>query len=170
MQGLTQCRRNDIVIIGDVDEIIRAECLPSIIDRLKKEHLFLIGCECDFYRYFLNRKDTSTRWIGPVVSTFGYVKKHRPEKIRHRRNKNVFLGGGWHFSNMGGAETHLAKIKSFSHYKEVSPVIDPSYDFVRQFELTEVDESFPEYVRKNEDLFRQNHFLDGPRTAAERSK
>lgn len=164
LRGLKGCRLDDIIIIGDVDEIVKAEYLDALIQTKKEKNLNVIGCGCDFYRWFLNRKDDQP-WTGSAVTTYAYLKQTSPEYVRGIRVSYIMERSGWHFSNMGGLEVFLEKLRSFSHYKEVYPEKikeDPQsfYQYLQHFRLVPIDASFPKYIQENISYYERINFLD----------
>ncbi len=91
--------------------------------------------------------------------------------LKHRLRKliglNIYIkNGGWHFSYLGGANKILTKIKSFAHEEyhdtftnsdDIQSLINNSEDlFGREdmkLEFTEIDNSFPRYLRENIERF-----------------
>ncbi len=160
MRGLENCQPDDIIIIGDLDEIVKARCLDDIIDKLQYEEF--VRCDCDFYRWFLNRKDLTT-WIGSTITTYAFLKQYSPQKMRELMPSIPFKKGAWHFSNMGGLKTFIEKIRSFSHYKECvneGHDVDDLYLRIQNFQLVEIDESFPKYIQENIQYYRDLNFID----------
>lgn len=164
MRGLQQCNDNDIIIIGDVDEIVRSRSVPSLTAELENKPISVIGCSCDFYRWFLNRKDPSL-WVGPAITTYKILRTSTPNEIRSMRNSYIVQDAGWHFSNMGGLAIFLDKIRSFSHFKECCPEDieqhpDRLYDWLRTFPLTKIDATYPKYIQENQKYFLEKNFID----------
>jgi beta-1,4-mannosyl-glycoprotein beta-1,4-N-acetylglucosaminyltransferase len=102
--------------------------------------------------------------------------KQLHRKIRHQR----LLNGGWHFSWLMTPEEMIKKMESFAHTEVDQPhlksldairsAIQESRDILgkgEQFRLTPIDESFPPYLMKNLDHFR-DWYLD-PMAPADRT-
>lgn len=160
MRGLVNCSNQDVIIISDVDEIVRAEELDKIISKLSSTPV--VACDCDFYRWFYNRKDT-TPFVTSAITTFAYLKQLSPQRIRDERwNSHIFPKGGWHFSNMGGLKTFQEKLRNFSHYNDDPCNYNPEnlYQGISQFQLVEIDDRFPKYIRENIEYFKMKGFID----------
>lgn len=170
MRGLVDCQLNDIILISDVDEIVRATALPLIIKSIYQDRLSVIACEQPMYRYFLNVFD-KTLWGGTCATTFKYLRKTTPDFLRLNRYSNGWLyplipNAGWHFTSMGGLEQHIQKIESFSHSEYDVPE-SKTPEFIRDFickigEIVSIDESFPKFIQDNKKHFLENGFLYGP--------
>lgn len=164
MRGLTDCRWDDIVIISDADEIVRPELVPQMVEKLSTQKFPVIGCDCDFYRWYLNRKDHTTL-IGPVVTSYGFLKESSPQKARDARFSYIWDRSAWHFSNMGGLKTFLEKVRNFSHFDEVDADAiekDPSalYETISKFSLVEIDASFPKYIQEHLKYYQEIEWID----------
>lgn len=164
LKGLYQCRKDDIILVSDVDEIVKGQILHDLINCLDKQTRPIVGCDCDFYRWFFNRKDP-TKWTGTAIVNYKTLQQLKPQGVRNLREKfYVFNKGGWHFSNMGGHQTFLEKVASFSHYRECSYILDQSkeeiYESLKGFLLVEIDESFPRYIIENYDELARKNFFD----------
>ena len=146
LRGLETARGDDFVLVSDVDEIIRAEVLDSIVQHpglLPAVHLF----ELRWFYYFLNY-EKPRRWLGsgPRMAKVkhgwtpqGLRDIHPADDGRHvlRRMRwmrryhgriadlTVHRDAGWHFSYMGGIEAVVEKLNAYHHvhpneYKERS--------------------------------------------------
>jgi beta-1,4-mannosyl-glycoprotein beta-1,4-N-acetylglucosaminyltransferase len=127
IRGMGQCREDDIVIFGDVDEIPNPKALLDIaahFDKTKVYHLAQRMFYC-----FLNMEEVSgnllsitgefqgvarKQWLGTKICSFGslpkegivYLREVRPDDPRSVR----VADGGWHFGYMGGnGERDVAK-------------------------------------------------------------
>ena len=165
LRGLKNCEPEDVVIINDADEIIRSESLDQMLDLLHSSRGKVVSCEGEFYRWFYNRKERYD-WNGPAMTTYECAFTISPQRVRENRNAYnlVVKKGGWHFSNMGGKEAYLEKLRSFSHYEGDTPAnrdADNIYNGVKElFDLVEIDETFPKYIRENVEYFKANGMID----------
>ncbi len=95
-----------------------------------------------------------------------------PNKLRYYRNCRYKFNGGWHFSYLGGTEAISDKLKNFAHQEfndEQHTDIEIINDRVKsgvnvctgekEFRAVEIDDYFPEYIRKNIDLYSK-HIID----------
>lgn len=164
LRGLKGAASKDIVILSDVDQIIRNRDIPKIISLLRASTSPLIGCGCDYYRWFYNRKDPTPQ-VGSVVTTYKYLRKRSPVAVRNQRKDYlIYPHGGWHFTDMGGLRTFVQKITSNSHYEEFDTASyrDPNslYQAIQRLELVDIDDTFPLYLREHKEELLSHHLLD----------
>lgn len=104
--------QNDLILIGDVDEIPNMESVNKIAYKLGDEILTL---EMDMYYYNLECKNLNP-WKGIVITKFKNLLIYNPEELRKNRFKyDRVANGGWHFSYFFGSNNIKNKIKNFSH-------------------------------------------------------
>jgi beta-1,4-mannosyl-glycoprotein beta-1,4-N-acetylglucosaminyltransferase len=162
VRGLAKATDNDLILIGDIDEIPN----PSKIKTIKFSSRPTIF-EQKFYYYYLNCQSLNN-WHG----TRGIYKKFltTPQEIRVQTLKTSYIikNGGWHFSYLGGFSQITKKIKSFSHQelnipqinnlKRLKFNIDNNLDiFDRPFSynVIKVDKSFPKYIYQNTNKYKK---------------
>ncbi len=166
LRGLKKCHPKDIVIITDLDEILRGDKIQAMVKRLKKNKDPVLVPILDFHRWFYNFKEKEPM-TATILTTYKHVRKHKPQKVRMRRFGHMtFPDGGWHFSNMGGWKTFMEKLHSFSHWRECladKDNLDPQKTYERikaDLEVVEIDETFPKYIRDHLDEFIQKGYID----------
>ena len=165
-KGLIGAKKNDIILISDVDEIPR----KSIIEKINT-----IKMPCTFnlhlYYYYLNfalqgkYKNTPST----VAVKFGNMKL--PQYYRNNRGKvkswPIIDNAGWHFSYMGGFERIIKKLESYAHqekntkkYKNIDYLkskLERGEDiFSRRnvkIKVVDIDETFPNYLFCNRSKF-----------------
>ena len=152
LRGLAYALDEDIVIIEDLDEIIRAATLPAILELLQITQY--VTCAHTLYTYFLNRQGhvgyPKAHMLGSVVTRHREVERLTPQGIRDRRNWETSIQAGWHFTYMGGVDRVRQKLESFSHAEldnEEYKHADRIYKEIQSLKLVEIDESFPQFVR-----------------------
>ncbi|HIE83676.1 MAG TPA: hypothetical protein EYQ00_07450, partial [Dehalococcoidia bacterium] len=101
--SLANCADDDIILMGDVDEIP----LPMDFTALEvwdKIYRF----EQLFFYYYLNVRvtydsDSDYRWPGTKMGKYSVIKKYNMEQLRREtKGLQLILPGGWHFSKQGG--------------------------------------------------------------------
>jgi beta-1,4-mannosyl-glycoprotein beta-1,4-N-acetylglucosaminyltransferase len=113
MRGLTHCKDNDIIILEDLDEIIRPSVLPEIVGLLNHPDA-VISCTQDMYRFYMDLY--CRKWQGSIVARYSYMKSRSLDSIRNQRDQLPRVANaGWHFTYIGGVEKTILKLKSFSH-------------------------------------------------------
>jgi len=103
-EGLRGASDDDTVYYGDLDEIWNPK--PVVDDRVYSLRQLN-------YCYFLNNR-SSEEWVGTIVGKWGTVKT-KPLAHWRANHENVLDDGGFHFTNMGGAEQIRRKLDSYDH-------------------------------------------------------
>jgi beta-1,4-mannosyl-glycoprotein beta-1,4-N-acetylglucosaminyltransferase len=169
LKGLTGCDDNDIVIIEDLDEIVRASKLPELIAPLLENRSQSIACNQTIYTYFLNRyghrRGSVTNWHGSVAAKYAYVKTRSPNAVRIERkcDESAIHDAGWHFTYMGGLHQVRKKLESFSHSElDNEPFKQPQriLEDIEALKLVEIDETYPQFVRDHIPYFRELGLID----------
>jgi len=107
VHGLNDTQPNDIILIGDVDEIPRPELLVALNPRPGE----MMGFDQTLYVYSVNCKQSQV-WPGTVA--YRRVLGYNPQQARFCRGEGTRIpNGGWHFSAVGSPEQILEKYKSF---------------------------------------------------------
>jgi beta-1,4-mannosyl-glycoprotein beta-1,4-N-acetylglucosaminyltransferase len=157
-RGLVNCKPDDVILISDLDEIPNPDVIVRFCERpgiqvLKQKFFYYyLNCENQKHRYWL----AGTRMLHyqDLTGTVTDITKKKGKKIPH---------GGWHFSYLGGVDKIIDKIESFAHseynteyYKNperIKRLIKERKDiFDRRdytFKVVKIDNTFPEYIRRN---------------------
>lgn len=110
VRRIAGARPDDIVLIGDVDEIPS----PAML-RLRSWPTMPIACVQRMFYYSL-RWEKRTRWCGTIVCTLQQLLGHTPQGLRFLRCRLPrMMDAGWHLSYFGDAAWISKKIQSFSH-------------------------------------------------------
>lgn len=109
-------QENDIVLIGDVDEIPTPEVIENIKTSLQDGNPKALSML--FHYYYMNCQNVGYErwWNGTVACKAVDFKSRMPQE--HRDNRNYYERineAGYHFSFLGGAEKIKTKIESFAH-------------------------------------------------------
>ena len=170
IDGIKEASPEDLIILSDSDEIPDLTKIPQI-DKSKK----FIAFSQKMFMYKLNLQNLDeSNWIGSKITkrkNITSMQKLRDLKFKKypfwridKRNLQI-INGGWHFSYLQTPEQIINKIKSFSHgeydnntisKKVIEEKILKNEDiFSRGYSLekVEIDESFPEFIRKNKQKF-----------------
>lgn len=132
LKGLVDCKKEDIVIISDVDEIPRFSVIKKLIESGINQ---IYGLKMDMFLYFYDNKliyDKDSKmsveesedgiWHCSAVLPYKLLQKS-PQKIRKtimrtKRRKEVYKiipNAGWHFTYLGGVDKIVQKLEAFSH-------------------------------------------------------
>ena len=132
MLGIQDAAADDIIMIGDIDEIPR----PSTMNKLKNDSCQIYGFRMPLfnfkYNYMLVTQDCYSVWSGAIKKSL----LSSPEDFRRQRhtlnslalNYNdgtvaIIEHAGWHFTYLGGDDFARNKIQSFSHSDDNKPEI-----------------------------------------------
>lgn len=159
---LINCNDDDIILFSDLDEIPN----PEIIGRMNEydlEHKIL-SLQQNTYYYYLNVFKQSD-WYGTKILKYKNLKNLSLNEVRGDTTlSEVIDGGGWHFSFMGGKKMVEKKLTSYSakdlSSKRVLESIEYNIEnnidpfFRGNLETVKIDNTFPEYLRGNINLFK----------------
>jgi len=148
-QGLTTASPDDLILISDVDEIVKAPILEKACNCLRKGEMAVFTGYS--YAHYLNRQVSNQIWeLGPRLCHFAdfrsaqtvrNIKLHASRSLRHTplgpwhtRLKNwldcdfsgpliEYENAIWHFTSLGGWERFRAKIDAFAHEEERENII-----------------------------------------------
>ena len=163
MLGLENCNDSDIVIIGDADEIPRAQAIKNYHIGMGQTALVM-----DKFGYFLNCIEGKQSWKSSRIMPYSYLKDKTPDEVRNSGYDNQIEHAGWHWSYLGGVEAIRNKLDSFSHQECNTPKLNNEEVLKHKLEIgqslwsnephdlwpfMEIDDSFPEYVQKNKEQF-----------------
>jgi len=103
-------KSNDLIISGDVDEIMNPDVLPI----LKKEQKPVTLMQ-HLYYYYLNCQSLSS-WRAVISMRGKHLKNKALSDMRLERNNfKAINNAGWHFSYLGGVERVIKKLKIMAH-------------------------------------------------------
>ena len=144
VQGLKTAHPADLILVSDVDEIVKAPLLQKARATLRQGQMAVFTGFS--YAHYLNRQVTNQIWqLGPRLchradfssaQTLRNIKLHASRSLKntivgawHTRLKNWIDCGFsgplieydkaiWHFTSIGGWERFRAKIDAFAHEEE----------------------------------------------------
>ena len=184
-RGLQNCKNDDVILISDLDEIPRPEKIleyrntPGIKSFEQRMHLYYLNHYCvrqpvwhgtkmlsaEDFRSCLDRVDKEAaccvKSINPGTTA---------TKIRVFGDGVPVTDGGWHFTFLGGRERVREKLHAYAHEELNFPAFTDLRNIEKRMRAdfdchrllgVELDETYPEYLRKNQD--RYAHFI-GPVT------
>ena len=111
--GIIDCNDDDLIIFSDLDEIPNPKIFSKDFPKLDFNNLYvLVG---NSYSYYLNVL-TQTNWYGAFVTKYKNITTNSLNTLRVDREKFISIPDStWHFTNMGGEERVITKIKSWGH-------------------------------------------------------
>ncbi len=189
MQGLSEAKDDDIIIISDLDEIPNPDCVRQYTDGIQ------IFEQKNFYYYLnnLNVSDPILRW-GTKICHFADLKDPKvelPYNPRYAYSKyglptylrcctdvsaiKYVKNAGWHFSFVMDIEKMITKRKSIveqqfnteenMNYNYIKRAVEEGKDlFGRKYkyEAVNIDKTFPQYLRKNKNKYSNIIFTITP--------
>lgn len=150
-KALTHLKDEDVVFIGDVDEIYQPLLPNETVVKLRLR----------VYTYFLNNRSSEKFW-GTIL---GYYKNIKNECLNHLRSDSykVPVDAGWHFTSMGGYEEVKRKLEnSYTRESYWTPQVENnladnvanSKDFLgRGFTYTVDESEWPQYLKDNREKY-----------------
>ncbi|MHB8652001.1 MAG: alpha-1,2-fucosyltransferase [Minisyncoccota bacterium] len=149
---------DDICYVSDVDEIWD----PKIIIDYSKDDIFKLRQRV--YAYYLNNRSNEP-WAGVLVTKYKNIKDACLGHLRTARKTpyTYIEDGGWHFTNMGGADRIRRKIESYGHQEfnnakvkeNIEKKMTQNKDFIgRKFKFWLDEKDLPEYLLQNRDTYK----------------
>lgn len=166
-RGLGDCHADDIVLVSDLDEIIRRSDGQRLIQPLVLRTSDAVTAVLRFSRWQLNRlaPEFGSLWNGTVATTFAHFKRMGAQGLRDRKDYFPQVWhAGWHFTNMGGVKRVIPKIESTSHSEvDIAENKEPArlqYLNTLHSRVIPVDETFPRLVLERKELYESWGFLE----------
>jgi beta-1,4-mannosyl-glycoprotein beta-1,4-N-acetylglucosaminyltransferase len=170
---------NDIIILSDVDEIIKADILKQAIqNRIFADTIVMFIMP--IYNFYLNLLEHNNWDICPKMIEMKNLKgfqklrmikyfnskKPDPFGFNHVKSRfrnfhrtgmyqkiKILRNSGWHFSSVGGYDNYMNKLKSYSHLEAQHAVTAETYArFMETMSIVSI-ETMPKYVQQNLNTF-----------------
>jgi Glycosyltransferase family 17 len=187
MRGIVDADDDDIIIVSDVDEIIRPEAIELI--RNSDEYLFALRMALFSFKLNYMRVNGDMYAIWAMAGRKHLLDDIAPDTFRNLRFQfmnstgivngcQVIEHGGWHFGYMGDKEWLLDKAKSFAHTEVNTPEflaqIDPQASIEKRtswkqdsddvYEIVNVDAYLPKTLQVDQSF--SQYILDNPTVSA----
>jgi len=180
MRGLEHADPQDLVIVSDVDEIVRAEAVQYL--RTHDQMLYALRMPLYNFKFNYMRKSPGQYdcWaIATKTSTFEYITpnslrdmRHNFHQVPHQYEGNGFEiveHAGWHFGYLGNNDYLRDKAQSFSHQEVNTPEflehIDVDASIAQrkewnrndpaQYTIVALDDYFPKTILDNTQLYQE---------------
>lgn len=147
---------NDMVFIGDVDEIIDPAALYESDSPIK--------ARLKVYQYYLNNESSEEFW-GTLIAQYGQIKDSCLNHLRS--DPTLYSKGdpiGWHFTSQGGFKELQRKLDdSYTAETYNSPIIQAALkqnyenrlDFLgRNFTFKITEDSWPSYLKEHKKEYK----------------
>lgn len=177
MRGLGGCQDNDIILIGDADEIPKAIAILEYLDKPEKRLSCISLRPC--YYYMNCQSDIPWNWLR--ILPYSIMKGMTPCQVRYIPNYDLVNDiitandyGGWHYSFLGGIDKWIEKIENTAHQEFNKPefknrdiikkLVEQGKDILfrdinYRFIPCVPDSRYPEYVNINWNRFIDNEFI-----------
>lgn len=150
-QPLAGLHDDDVCFVSDVDEIWD----PQAAVDYRQDDVFKL--RQDVYAYYFDNR-SNERWAGTLVTKYKNIKNGCLNHLRTvSKTKYVYVkNGGWHFTNMGGADKIRKKLESYGHQEfnndeiksQIEEKIRSNQDFVgRKFKFWTDEGGLPGYIK-----------------------
>ena len=163
--GLTQAKRDDIIIVSDIDEIIDPKVFPHI------KQLDVPGrLEMKNYYYYFNCR-SNNNWCYPAFCRF-YDYRTANFLRNGDYHQVIITNAGWHFGYLMSPERIALKLETFSHsefdtdfYKNIDRIkscMDSNTDLFSRDDIEYFIEPLdvPKYVLDN--IHKYGEFIKSP--------
>jgi beta-1,4-mannosyl-glycoprotein beta-1,4-N-acetylglucosaminyltransferase len=160
--GLEGAKDDDLILVGDVDEMPDPKIIPQL--DITKKYVFVMG----FYYYYANNRMAADVSHATTAMSYKSVKEigstQTIRDIRHRFTeiRGGPWHGGWHLSFAGGKEYIKKKIQSFAHTEfdsesywgdaNIDKCLEQGVDIFKRnipFKMIKLEDEYPEYVLKH---------------------
>ena len=181
IRGLTQAHENYLILISDLDEIPEPKKIEHFDKKMRyavfrqKHFYYKFNLQSQMHPFWLGSRICIKKYLKSPQWLRDLKFKKRPFwRFDKRYLNNIIENGGWHFCNLKTPESLLYKYKNLCetndpfHFKEkieekylnieeISKRVATGEDIIgRQdsFNKISLDNSFPEYLIKNKNLFK----------------
>jgi hypothetical protein len=173
MQGLSDAKIDDMIIISDVDEIPRPSTIEAIKNKDNSYDVYAFYMPLFNFKWNYMRIDDGKNQCWGQAIRRAFLDELTPEFVRQNRfychnwpNATHILHAGWHWSWLGGDDTAIDKVTSFSHEEcnqpdlvaqiNVEESIKQGLSWNRnvadKFAAVKIDDYFPEQIKPDSKL------------------
>ena len=190
IRGLRTADPNDIIMIGDADEIPRIETIHKLRESRQSIWGFRMPLFNFKFNYMLYTQDYYSVWSGAIRR--GLLNSAEDfRRMRHVLNQcpynfsddnvQIVEHAGWHFTYLGAEDFAKSKIQSFAHDETNRPEILDQLDIADsikrgvgiirtnedyRFTPVAVDNYLPKTIVDNVDQYKEQLILDMAATSA----
>ncbi|MFE1602203.1 glycosyltransferase [Methylobacterium sp. ID0610] len=176
--GLAGADPDDLVLVSDVDEILR----PEVVAALRTAPGELFAPQLAMRLYFLDLA-AAEPWLSVAAAPWSLIRRIGPNHARYLVKQGLgrpVAEAGWHFTWMGGMERFEAKMRAYAHremaagfdreaaanrarlarfYADGRPSAGPVPGMWRDLARVPVDARFPASVLADLDRYRRRGWL-----------
>jgi FkbM family methyltransferase len=160
------CAPQDFIIVGDVDEIPRASKVKEYIESNPDKAGVLVQSRSMYYLNYRCVK-TDEPQLNSKILPYLMMGSCSLNDIRFADKENLLPtmrieGAGWHLTFLGGLDAVTQKVRAWAHQEIGEGLSDENivarvdagqdiYDSANsEWELVEIDETFPKYVQEHQ--------------------
>ena len=180
VRGLDRAEPDDLIMISDVDELIR----PAAMRQAQALDGYIIF-DMAMYQFYLNLRERPRSWWAAYAFKKKYIDRITNISVarwdrsrikavfREPEEYHVVSDAGWHFTHLGGIDRLQQKFSSYSHNPDPWPqammkagVLKKHIagggvvgDFKHVAQFVPIDDSFPEQVVKRQAHYRAIGFI-----------
>lgn len=185
-RGIESADPNDLILVSDLDEIIRPEAIDYM--RNSSQSLFALRMTLHNFKFNYMKVNPDRYAVWGMAGRRSFFDDIKPDAFRQLRFSfmdspyqfqndgcEVVEHGGWHFGYMGDKEWLVDKAQSFAHTEVNRPdfiaQIDPEASIAaktewnrssdHRYEIVELDSYFPKTILNNQEKY-QKFILDNP--------
>lgn len=146
---------DDMVILSDVDEIIRSDYLKMALKFFQIEKPILYRLVITQHPFYLDSKSQGYWANSPIMMRYGEFKTNLPNNWRWIKQGVEILDCGWHFTSLGGERRRAYKMKAYRHADahDNQEHLDHLNELARNIETVDIG-TLPRFVQENIDLYR----------------
>lgn len=157
-KALTHLKDEDIVFIGDCDEIWNPLRLENVKQQLRNQKW---KSNMIVYTYFLNQK-SSEKWNTGLITKYGNIKNNCLNHLRTDDGDRILIEGGFHFTSMVKSLKQKLKDSYTDEDYATDEILDSldeniknDKDFLgRDFKYTKDESSWPQYLKDNREKYK----------------
>ncbi len=191
LRGIKTADPDDIIMIGDADEIPRAAAVETLRD--SEQVIFALRMPIYNFKFNYMKLNPDRYSVWSMAARRSVFEDLLPNSLRDMRFSffnspyaminhgcQVVEHGGWHFGYLGNRDYLVDKAQSFSHQEVNTPEfiaqIDPEASILKRtswkqdsedlYEIVALNDYFPAYLVENSDKYQQ-YLLSNSNTQAQ---
>jgi len=110
IRALTKANNHDIILLSDLDEIVKPEALKKVIDNFDENQVYHF--QHNMCYYYLNLRKNEP-WFGTIALSYEKFLQNSFCEMRQNKQGIFIKNGGWHFSFLQNKNSILEKISSY---------------------------------------------------------
>jgi hypothetical protein len=163
MRGLTDAALEDIIVVSDCDEVLRARAIETL--KYSDHNLFALRMPLFNFKFNYMRVNPGEYDCWAMACTREVLNNNTPDSLRNHRHNltgcTIVEHAGWHFGYLGDKNYLVDKAQSFSHQEVNTPEFFDQLDIeasikerkewnrqqTARYEIVRLDDYFPASVK-----------------------